>query len=230
MATFTIELRKAVRLVPDIGLNDYPIWSENERQSLNDLILDTYAHYEIGFETVDMFAHYLNVRMRTIMPYYNKLALTEQIKYDPLSTMDIQSESNDLNTSKGHVRATVEANDDTVSDGSSRAVTSETPQTMLSESGDYATSATDSTSTTESHGRRAEESAQESESEGRGSSLSSQKGRTMAGAYLIQAYRETIINIKAQIVAELSDLFMGVWNVGDDYSHGATQTAPRAYF
>ena len=230
MATFTIELRKAHKMVPDIGLSNYPIWDENEREELNQLILDTYWHREIGFETVDMFAHYLDVRMRTIMPYYNQLALSERIKFDPLLTMDIHSEDENENSSATTARGESSAHDDTVSDGASRGVTSETPQTMLSDEGDYATSATDSTSTTESHGRRGEESEQTSESGSKGRSASRQRGQTVAGSYLIQAYRETIINIRAMIVADLNTLFIGVWNVGDDYSSGYPTTPARAYF
>lgn len=46
---------------------------DDYRRRLNKKILDHYYLYEIGYETPQMFKHQLNMKMREIMPYYNKL-------------------------------------------------------------------------------------------------------------------------------------------------------------
>lgn len=72
----------------DIGLNDYPIWDESYRNTLNAKIIDRYLFREIGFETPTMFKFYLNRTMNEIMPYYNKLYETTIYKYNPIYNAD----------------------------------------------------------------------------------------------------------------------------------------------
>ena len=73
MSNYTIRLKNLL----DSGFNiwdsenPFPIYDENHRASLQQKIIDNYYMQEIGFETPQTFKHYLNARMRTIMPYYN---------------------------------------------------------------------------------------------------------------------------------------------------------------
>ena len=73
MSNYTIRLKNLL----DSGFNiwdidnPFPIYDENHRTSLQQKIIDNYYMQEIGFETPQTFKHYLNARMRTIMPYYN---------------------------------------------------------------------------------------------------------------------------------------------------------------
>ena len=57
----------------DFELNEYPIFDEDYRETLNNLILDNFLMDEIGFETPALFRHYLKTKLNEIMPYYNIL-------------------------------------------------------------------------------------------------------------------------------------------------------------
>lgn len=61
----------------DFQLNEYPIFDENYRSTLNNLILDNFLMDEIGFETPALFRHYLKTKLNEIMPYYNILYKTQ---------------------------------------------------------------------------------------------------------------------------------------------------------
>jgi hypothetical protein len=56
-----------------LKLDQYPIFDENHRRTLNELIINTYFYEEIGFETVGMFIQRLHARMLSIMPKFNYL-------------------------------------------------------------------------------------------------------------------------------------------------------------
>lgn len=61
--------------VPNTGfqLSAYPIFDEDHRHVLNDMLIKRYWNCEIGAETPAMFAWNLNEAMCRIMPYYNGL-------------------------------------------------------------------------------------------------------------------------------------------------------------
>lgn len=67
---------------------DFPIFDEAYREALCKKILNHYYTREIGAETVALWKFWLNQKMREIMPYYNKLYISEQLKYDPLHEID----------------------------------------------------------------------------------------------------------------------------------------------
>lgn len=68
---------------------NFPIFDETYRKTLCTKILNHYYTREIGAETVSLWKIWLNQKMNEIMPYYNKLYLTEQIKFDPLHEIDV---------------------------------------------------------------------------------------------------------------------------------------------
>lgn len=86
MANYTMEIRDLVNLGYHFALESYPIFDENYRSQLNEKIIAHYWYREIGQETPDRFNHYLRTRMNEIMPYYNKLYMSELIKFDPIAT------------------------------------------------------------------------------------------------------------------------------------------------
>jgi hypothetical protein len=102
----------------DFGMTTYPIFSEAYRATLNAKILNHYKHNEIGFESPDMFKHYLNVSLDEIMPYYNKLYQSELLAINPLlsfsrteessttTSATTESESETTNTRAGEVEQT----------------------------------------------------------------------------------------------------------------------------
>ena len=85
MSVTTIMLRDVVKLTNDhIGLDDYPIFDEAYRKTLNDRIKKTYWLQEIAHETIDIFVWRLSLKMELIMPRYNRMYLAELQNTDPL--------------------------------------------------------------------------------------------------------------------------------------------------
>ena len=79
----------------------FPIFDENYREFLCTKILQHYYTREICAETTSLWKFWLNQKMREIMPYYNQLYLTEQIKFDPLHEIDFtRSISENINANK----------------------------------------------------------------------------------------------------------------------------------
>ena len=67
---------------------NFPIFDEKYREVLCKKILNHYYTREICAETVSLWKFWLNQKMDEIMPYYNKLYLSEQIKFDPMHEID----------------------------------------------------------------------------------------------------------------------------------------------
>lgn len=107
MSVYTVEVRYICEveagLQKNTGYNDvdevidkswskifknFPIFDESYREGLCKKILNHYYTREIGAETVALWKFWLNQKMNEIMPYYNKLYLSEQLKYDPLHEID----------------------------------------------------------------------------------------------------------------------------------------------
>lgn len=107
MSVYTVEVRYICEveagLQKNAGYNDvdevidkswnkifknFPIFDESYREGLCKKILNHYYTREIGAETVALWKFWLNQKMCEIMPYYNKLYLSEQLKYDPLHEID----------------------------------------------------------------------------------------------------------------------------------------------
>lgn len=159
MAAYTTELRKLIENGFDIGLNDYPIFDEEYRAVLNKKIIDHYYFCEIGFETAGLFKFQLNTKMREIMPYYNKLYLSEQLEFDPLRDFDetteetrqradhesVEGYASDTVTTTGASTGSSSSSDTTSSTGDSLTVNSDTPQALLNtttiQNNEYASSA-----------------------------------------------------------------------------------------
>lgn len=63
---------------------EFPIFDETYRPVLEKKILKHYYTREIGEETVELWKLRLDTRLNEIMPYYNKLYLSELIEFNPL--------------------------------------------------------------------------------------------------------------------------------------------------
>lgn len=73
MAKYTVTIKSLIDNNFNFGLDSYPIFDENYRETLNENILNYYYESEIGFETAALFKRMLNARMQLIMPKYNKM-------------------------------------------------------------------------------------------------------------------------------------------------------------
>lgn len=217
MASFTILLKRVLELTDgDIGLNNYPIFDPNYRVQLNKRITDHFYNQEIGQESIPMFQLAMARHMNENMPYWNKLYKSEQITFDPLSTVNLRT----FTTTDGVQTATSNAESSTLTDSNadSLAVQSETPQTILSRNADYATSAAESKSNSKATG-----SANETNS---GTTNTDQESESTTTGYqgsaseLLMTYRATLMNIDLMIIQQIEQagLFMLVWGTGDDYT------------
>lgn len=98
----------------------FPIFDEAYRKPLCMKILQHYYTREICAETVGLWKFWLNQRMRDIMPYYNKLYETEQLKFDPLHEVDFMRTIAENNTDikSGNSNTTSSNNDSSESTSS----------------------------------------------------------------------------------------------------------------
>ena len=217
MAMYTMELRKAVELVRgDIGLDDYPIHDEAYRETLNSNILNHYHYREIGFETIDMFRFKLKAKMALIMPYYVQMYRSLEIEFDPLNTFKMETESESTSTGTNATESTSSAANSNNTESTSRAVASDFPQMQLSGNKDYATSANDSTGKTGVTGTSSESANVDSIANDTTKAKSTSKGFQGVASDLLVRYRESLLNVDQMVIAELNDLFMQVWDNGDE--------------
>lgn len=218
-AMYTMRLGELIANEWDIGLRDYPIFQEEYREELNKLIIEQYYFREIGQETPEMFKRLLNRKMRLEMPYFNQMYLTQLRDYDPMSTMDMRTDStNDTeSTSKRAEESNAKSVSDTSAEAASRArnVTSDTPVTQLSGAEDYATGLADALSSQTSKsavkGETDGSTSAEDSSQSLAKALSRTYGYSANPNELLQSWRDTITNVDALVIEMLNPLFMGVF-------------------
>lgn len=218
MAVTTVVLRDVVKLTKDhIGLDDYPIFDESYRKTLNDHIKRTYWLQEIAHETVDIFVWRLSLKMNLIMPRYNRMYLAEMQNTDPLDGNRHYSRTGQDGTSQntGTNAQSSTGTGENVSKG--RTVGSDTPQTRLAGDGDYATSISDASTSGTSSSKNDSNSSSSSSSTYNNNQHSESWGYSGSKARAIADYRGTLLNVDDLIIAELADLFMGIWD--SDYPH-----------
>lgn len=201
---------KGVRILDRPGLlhlDTYPIFDEAHRPYLNGLILDTYWNREIAYESVDIFTQQLRVKMQMMMPMYNKLYEAGLIDFDPLVTTDIAVTSEGTSDSTSNRDSTADST--STQDGASRSIASTTPQTMLQVDGHYADSGVTGRSESTTATTASDEATARELAASQGSSRT--VGYAGSPAALIQAYRESVINIDQMVVEELEPLFFMLW-------------------
>ena len=218
MAVATIMLRDVVRLTDDhIGLDEYPIFDESYRKTLNDRIKRTYWFQEIAHETIDIFTWRLSLKMDLIMPRYNRMYLAEIQNIDPLDGNRHYSKTGQDGTSQNtgaNKQSSTGAGENT---SKGRTVGSDTPQTRLAGDGDYATSISDASTSGTSASKNDLSSSSTSNSSYNNNQRSESWGYSGSKARAIADYRGTLLNVDDLVIAELSDLFLGLWD--DDSPH-----------
>lgn len=94
MSKYTVTLHQLIEGGSfDIGLQDYPIFSESYRPLLNSKIVEHFRFCEIGSETPAMFKYYINRTMNEIMPFYNDLYKTTLLDFEPLTNYKYKDET-----------------------------------------------------------------------------------------------------------------------------------------
>lgn len=241
MGTFTLTLKEVVEVQPDIGLSSYPIFNPEYREGLNQKIIDHYWNQEIGQETIEMFTFAMRRKMNEIMPKYNAIYKAQLGQIDPMINFRTRTTSaneqtgraegteNQTATNSVDEHATGTTGSKTVS--KSRIASSDFPQTMLSENGDYATGANDSVSDGVADNTSVSDGSTTGTSTGKGQSVNTsamsasleQNSEGFTGvsfAAMIAEYNDLFINTDMQIIEELSELFMLIWDNGDAFTSG----------
>lgn len=202
MAHYTITIKSLIDNDFDFGLNDYPIFNESYRNTLNNNILNYYYNSEIGFETAELFKFYLNNVMKLIMPKYNILYEKQETSIvNLLGNVDLAENSSRTNTNN------VTSNSASVS--TNKNLFQDTPQGQLDftelENQTWATNYTMNNSGINDT----------SSSSGTGTET---YGRTIRGNNgnkytidILDDIKNKFMNIDILIINELSDLFMGIF-------------------
>ena len=127
MAKYTITIKSLIDNNFDFGLQNYPIFNETYRNTLNNNILNHYYENEIGFETANLFKFYLNQKLNEIMPYYNELYKNQEklIKDNLFDNVDLEETSNRINNTS--------TNSNSLSNSDSKNLFQDTPQGQISQ-------------------------------------------------------------------------------------------------
>ena len=199
MSKYTITIKNLMKNHFDFGLQDYPIFNEEYRETLNNNILYAYFEDEIGFETPELFKVYLNRTMNRIMPFYNNLYLAQE----NLLKDGIFNNVNYTETSNRNVNTSSISNSNTKGKG----LFQDTPQGEINmtefEDQHYATNLTLNNN--------------EASDRTNGNSIDDYV-RTIIGTNgnrypieLLNEVRKNLMNIDELIINDISDLFMGIY-------------------
>lgn len=220
MSKYTVTLRQIIQSGFDIGLKDYPIYNEEHRETLNNMIINHYLMSEIGQETPELFRIYLNNTMNEIMPRYNLMykALDEYYgqqsllgNIDLTTTETISGTNNQTNSGTDTVKNYINQ--------SGKNIRMDTPQGELAlqdidAQTVYATEATiskaiangDDNKTITEHGAIVDSISTQT----RTNHVHGNNG----GKYsldIINQMNDSIYNVDAQIIKELQPLFFGLY-------------------
>lgn len=178
-----------------VGLDDYPIFDEAYRDTLNTKILRHYYTREIAAETAGRWRMFVRDAMHLIMPYYNQLYESEVVANDikPLTDRD--------NTMTEHAWG----NSESTGTADSQSVFSDTPQSEMIPDQikrmQYATNVTiddSDTSGTAKYDNNIER---------------HETGYSQSQSELLKKYRDTFLNIDRDIIEdrELRECFLTIW-------------------
>lgn len=209
MAKYTTTIKSLIDNNFDFGLKDYPIFDEEYRPHLNDMILKHYYMSEIGFETAALFKQYLNNKMNEIMPYYNTLY---KLQKDLLSSGGAIDQNVNLTETYTHnvtTEGTSESNSNSTNENKN--VSQNTPQGNLTEQninnfnyadninmGSNNSNINDNSNTT---GKSVEDYIKK---------IQGNNGQKYAYEVLI-AVKNNILSIDLEVINQLEDLFMGIF-------------------
>lgn len=187
----TLELRELVEggMCLFDPVNKYPIWDEKHRKELEQKIVDHYYMRQIAFETPGRFKFELNVRMREIMPRFNKIWKTTQYEYNPIENYNMLEGSTDESKGSGTSKA----------EGLEKV--SDTPMSSVSNLDKHMTSASQNESNAETS----------SNSKTEHSAFRHGNIGVTSTQQLIQQERDATIDVDMMIIDALKDLFLGVY-------------------
>ena len=188
-------------------INETGLWNKNK---LAKKIVDHYYMREIGFETIALFKHYVNITMNELMEKYLPLIYSSAIQYDPLVNVDY-TESFERTR---ETETTGESTSSSSSNTSSLNVGSDTPQGQITKTNILNGSYASETSANEGESSIEDETSSEgtgSEEESYSKHIKGNSGVSATAQKMIEQYRQNIIAIDTKIIEELQILFMGLY-------------------
>lgn len=190
-----------------LGLDDYPLFDEAYRETLNNKIIRHYYTREIGAETVGRFRMFVRDAMHLIMPYYNQLYESERLAkgMEPLGDRNLK------HTEHAWGNASNTGENTSQSSANQQNVYQDTPQSEMIPTQiknlQYATNVTIDEDSANASGT--------SSSSGEYDNMveRSESGYSRPQSELLQLYRDTFLNIDNSIVhdVELAQCFMTIW-------------------
>lgn len=202
MSKYTITIKNLMDNNFDFGLQDYPIWNETYRNTLNQKILNHYYENEIGFETANLFKFYLNNKLNEIMPYYNNLYnAQEKALSNILGNIDLNEESFRLNNNK--------VNTNSNSNSNSKNLFQDTPQGKINfarlEEQEWATNYTNNTNDINDSSNSSGEN-----TENYNRHVYGNDGKRY-NIEILKDIRNNLFNIDMMIINDLQELFMQIF-------------------
>lgn len=202
MAHYTITIKTLKDNNFNFGLQNYPIFNETYRETLNNHILNYYYENEIGFETAELFKFYLNNTMDLIMPKYNELYKKQEIALQNIyGNVDLTETSTRENETH--------ANTNTTSQSNTKNLFQDTPQGQLDftelENQNWATNYTmnkgNINDNSQSNGTNNEDYTRH---------ITGNNGNKY-NIDLLKDIKNNLMNIDLLIINDLNDLFMGIY-------------------
>ena len=191
---YTVTIKEMIENDVNIFDFDYPIFREEYRKTFEENFINYFLDDEIAHETVALFKHRLKVKLRLIMPYYNKIFETQEMEQRILDNYDVTEIYNRSLTSDtvNNIKST---NKNLYKDAPKTKIDIDKFDTVTNLTKNEGTTATDEfTSNTEKWERR----------------MTGNIG-VQTDADAIIKYWKSIRNVEQEIFEELECLFMGVY-------------------
>lgn len=209
MAKYTTTIKSLMDNNFDFGLQDYPIFDEDYRPHLNDMILKHYYMAEIGFETANLFKQYLNNKMHEIMPYYNTLYSLQQEMLSNTGNIDQNVNLTESYTHEVNTEGTSKSNSS--SDNTNKSVSQNTPQGNLINQNINNFNYADNISMGSNNSNINDNSNTTGKSiENYIKKIQGNNGNKYAYEVLI-AVKNNLLSIDLEVINQLEDLFMGIF-------------------
>ena len=129
MARYTMTLEEIINLGINIFDFNYELFSEEYKSTFEKLFIDYFYVEEIAHETVGLFKHRLKTKLNLILPYYNKLYLSQNLEQRILDNYDV-TEKFDRNIS-GTSTKELKGNNHVSSNGVSKNLYKDAPKTRI---------------------------------------------------------------------------------------------------
>lgn len=198
----------------NFGLDSYPIFDENYRETLNNNILNHYLMNEIGFETAELFKFYLNQKMNEIMPYYNILYNKQRILLENLEkNVNLTETYNRNNTTDTNTSSNSKSN--SIGNSKGKNLYQDTPQGEIKYSDidnyNYATNINlDKNETSNEINDTSSSDGTANTTENYIKTIIGNNGK-LFGFEIFNAIKDGLINIDLMIINDLNELFMGIY-------------------